>query len=237
MIEDWSKLFRQSKIVAKTQAQLKKKQYQARLPKNTVGALDVDGDGLVDEVEINLAKILKHVPGEDLNGDGVVDENETRICRIAKGKEIYAENFVRDFPGIRNFWKPYRYLNDDQIVNAIRTNEDFAVNMRNMLHRGRQYKCAASTRMHQALTDTRSTNGVDHFLFDQRTQARHQQSHKAALFRQARSVHEAKKYPAGTFGFRKKFDGQSGQERKSFRTYAEIVRRARGIMGCHRMKV
>ena len=139
--------------------------------------------------------------------------------------------------------------------------------MRNMLLRGRQYKCAASTRMHQALTDTRSTNGVDHFLFDQRTQARRQQvghspslahslthslthshslahslthslthspvykltlqpcltptlmlaapltslhetatlvqSHKAALFRQARSRHEAKKFPAGG-GFRKK---------------------------------
>ena len=59
---------------------------------------------------MQLAKILKHVPGEDLNGDGVVDENETRICRIAKGKEIYAENFVRDFPGIRNFWKPYRLV-------------------------------------------------------------------------------------------------------------------------------
>jgi len=200
---DWSKLFTKSKILVKTKRDLKRKRKEARMPKNTVGAEDVDGDGLVDEVEINLAKILRNVKGEDLDGDGVVTEEETRACRIAKGKQIYAETFVNDFPGIRNFWKPYRHLNDDQIIHAITDNQDFAVNMNNMLLAGRQYKCQASTRMAHALTNKYGTNGLDHLLFDQRTQAQRQKARKQALFRQARSRHAEKILPTN-FDFRKK---------------------------------
>ena len=123
-------------------------------------------------------------------------------------------------------------MNDDQIVRAITDNQDFAVNMNNMLLAGRQYKCQASTRM-AALLNTYGTNGLDHLLFDQRTQAQRQkvsahhgvaidnhpssqppilpttqpspphQARKEALFRQARSTHAAKILPTN-FDFRKK---------------------------------
>lgn len=233
--EDWSKLFAPSKVTVRTREDLREKQRQARLPKNIEGTVDVDGDGIVDEVEINLAKILRNVAGVDLDGDGVVTEEETRACRVAKGKHIYAESFIRDFPGIRNFWTPYRYFNDDQIVVAITGNQDFAVNMNNMLHAGRQHKCAASTRMHQALTDTTCTGGVNHMLFDHRERTNRLKMRKQALFKQALSRHSAKLLPE-TFGIRRKFASPSGHEGKSFRAYAQIVQRAKGIMGCHRVK-
>jgi len=139
-MEGWEKKFGiKTSRPARNIAELKSKRKRARLP-YTVPGVDIDGDGIVDDVEMQLSKILENVQGEDLDGDGEVTEEEIIETRVRKGKEIFAKNFVDDNPGVQDFWPEFRGMSKDEMVNAIKNNIDFKMIMRNLTNKSRQYR-------------------------------------------------------------------------------------------------
>lgn len=124
---------------ARNLRELKAKRQRARLP-YTVPGVDIDGDGIVDEVEMQLSKILENVEGEDLDGDGEVTEQEIIETRVRKGKEIFARTFLKDNPGVQDFWPEFRGMSNEQMVDSIQNNIDFKMIMRNLTNKGRQYR-------------------------------------------------------------------------------------------------
>lgn len=124
---------------ARNLRELKLKRNRARLP-YTVPGVDIDGDGIVDEVEMQLSKILENVPGEDLDGDGQVTEAEIIETRVKKGKEIFARTFLKENPGVQDFWPEFRGMSNEQMVDSIQNNVDFKMIMRNLTNKGRQYR-------------------------------------------------------------------------------------------------
>jgi len=219
--KNWNKLFVPIGMKIRSMEDLKRKRKKMQLPRNNEGVVDVDGDGNIDEVEIKLSTILKHVKGEDLDGDGEISREETSVTRVQKGKEIYARNFLEENPGIRNFYKMYRYLTDEQIVSAIVTAPDFRANMHNMMNAGAQYKLAGSERFFQALAGQITGREQD-------MQARQQERRekRALLFRQARDrLHENFQRQSKSVTFRKRFKDMS------FRRLAHETSRAAGVIG------
>lgn len=124
---------------ARNLRELKEKRQRARLP-YTVPGVDIDGDGIVDEVEMQLSKILENVEGEDLDGDGQVTEQEIIETRVRKGKEIFARTFLKENPGVQDFWPEFRGMSNEQMVDSIKNNIDFKMIMRNLTNKGRQYR-------------------------------------------------------------------------------------------------
>lgn len=102
-------------------------------------AVDIDGDGVVDEIEIQLSKVLDTIEGEDLDGDGIVTEEELHETKIIKGKEILARKFVDEHPKIRTFWKDFSGMQNEEIVRAICSNDDYRMLMSNLTNKAMQF--------------------------------------------------------------------------------------------------
>lgn len=218
---NWSNLFVPLGMKIKSTADLKRKRKRMLLPRNNEGVVDVDGDGNIDEVEIKLSTILKHIEGEDLDGDGHISREETEVARVAKGKEIYARTFLDENPGIRNFYKMYRYLTDEQIVDAIVTAPDFRMNMHNMMNLGAQYKLAGSERLFHAIAGQITGRQQD---MEAREQERREK--RLQLFRQSRARQiENFRRQSKSVTFRKRFKDMS------FRRVAHETSRAVNIIG------
>jgi len=221
---NWNSLFVPLKMKIKTINDLKRKRKMMMLPRNNEGVVDVDGDGNIDAVEIKLSKFLKHVKGEDLDGDGEISREETELARVEKGKEIYAKTFVEENPGIRNFYKMYRYLTDDQIVDAIVTAPDFRMNMHNMMNAGAQYKLAGSERLFQALAG--QITAREEYMAARQREKREK---RALLFRQSRERQmQNLQRQSKSVTFRKRFKDLS------FRRVAHEASRASGIINMNR---
>jgi len=216
---NWNKLFVPLGIKIKTTEDLRRKRKKMRLPRNNEGVVDVDGDGNIDEVEIKLSTILKHVKGVDLDRDGVISREETELARVEKGKEIYARTFLEENPGIRNFYKMYRYLNDEEIVNAVVNAPDFRMNMHNMMNAGAQYKLKGSERLFHALAG--QITGRER---DMQARIQERRDKRVRLFQQARARQaENFKRQSKSVTFRKRFKDLS------FRRIAHEASRSSGL--------
>ena len=99
-------------------------------------AIDIDGDGVVDDVEMALSKLMDTMQGEDLDGDGHVSKEELTQTKIKRGKEILARQFVdKHQTNIRDFWPDFKGLSDDEIVRTISTNIDYRMLMSNLTNK------------------------------------------------------------------------------------------------------
>lgn len=124
---------------ARSLAELNMKRKASRMP-YLHEAVDIDGDGIIDEVEIQLSKILCQLEGEDLDGDGTITEEETKMTRVMKGKEILAKQFVALNSHIRDFWEDYKGMDDASIVKAIVNNVDYRMHMSNLTNKAMQHE-------------------------------------------------------------------------------------------------
>jgi len=217
---NWGDLFVPLKMKIKNSADLKRKRKRMRLPRNNEGVVDVDGDGNIDEVEIKLSTILKHVEGVDLDGDAKISREEMEVARVAEGKQIYARTFLEENPGIRNFYKMYRYLTDEQIVDAIVTAPDFRMNMHNMMNAGAQYKLAGSERLFHAIAGQITAREQD-----MEARQRERREKRLQLFRQSRARQiENHRRQSKSVTFRKRFKDMT------FRRLAHEASRASGFV-------
>jgi len=57
-------------------------------------AVDVDGDGEIDEWEMKMSDYMRTVTAEDMDGDGDVDDDDLRMAREACGHKLLAEQFL-----------------------------------------------------------------------------------------------------------------------------------------------
>ena len=124
---------------ARSKAELLKKRERQRRP-FVNAAVDIDGDGIVDEIEMQLSNLLDTLEGEDLDGDGVVTEEELMATKVKKGKEILARQFLSTHPNVRDFWSDFRGLNDEQVITAITKNIDYRMLMSNLTNKAMQYE-------------------------------------------------------------------------------------------------
>lgn len=124
---------------ARTKAELLKKRERHRRPYLNA-AVDIDGDGIVDEIEMQLSNLLDTLEGEDLDGDGVVTEEELMATKVKKGKEILARNFLQTHPNVRDFWSDFRGMNDEAVIRSITKNADYRMLMSNLTNKAMQYE-------------------------------------------------------------------------------------------------
>ena len=124
---------------ARTLAELKDKQKLMRRPQ-LHKAVDIDGDGFIDDVEMELSKILDTIEGEDLDGDGIVTEAELNETKIRKGKEILARRFVQSHPGIHHFWADFKDLDEETMVREICGSHDYRAIMSNLENKAMQFE-------------------------------------------------------------------------------------------------
>lgn len=130
---------------ARSLEELKQKRERQRRPM-VHKAVDIDGDGVVDDVEIELSKILDTIEGEDLDGDGIVTEEELMQTKIKKGKEILARRFVESNPAIHNFWTDFRGMDNEAMVKAICSNVDYRMLMSNLTNKAMQFEMLYDSR-------------------------------------------------------------------------------------------
>jgi hypothetical protein len=125
---------------AKTRAELKQKRELQRRP-YLHKAVDIDGDGVIDEIEVQLSRLMDTLEGEDLDGDGVITEAEVEATKIAKGKEMLARQFVQMHTNnLRKFWPAFSELDDDQVVRAIAGHPDYRFLMSSLTTKAMQHE-------------------------------------------------------------------------------------------------
>ena len=72
-----------------------------RQPSNTLGAVDINDDGIVDDVQIELYKHLRSVP---LDFHGLTTRTAHKF-RVKEGKKLMVKNFIdqHGFERVRTF--------------------------------------------------------------------------------------------------------------------------------------
>ncbi|KDO21232.1 hypothetical protein SPRG_13731 [Saprolegnia parasitica CBS 223.65] len=130
---------------------------------NDYGAIDIDGDGVIDDYEMQLHVQLKQstlhdLAASDLNGDGVIDAGE-RVAMQAKlqaeGRLLMAREFVGRNAG--DMWKfngAYKGKSDDQIAHLLANDKGLFSKTMNKL------------RAKERLFDLKSSKGVTACLVD-----------------------------------------------------------------------
>ncbi|OQS02944.1 hypothetical protein THRCLA_04730 [Thraustotheca clavata] len=99
---------------------------------NDYGAIDIDGDGVIDDYEMKLHIQLKDsrlhgLQPSDLNGDGIIDAKEQHVHDIsvstklqAEGRLLMASEFVSRNNGIMwQYHDSYKGKTDDEVVHMI----------------------------------------------------------------------------------------------------------------------
>ncbi|KAF0683498.1 Aste57867_24450 [Aphanomyces stellatus] len=99
---------------------------------NEFGVIDIDGDGVVDDWEMQLHTQLMEsaahqIEAVDLNGDGRIDENErlhaekTKQSTLqAEGRRLMAKDFVSRNTGDMWLYNPvYRGKTDDEVITLL----------------------------------------------------------------------------------------------------------------------
>lgn len=124
---------------ARTKAELLKKRERHRRP-YVNAAVDIDGDGIVDQIEMQLSNLLDTLEGEDLDGDGVVTEEELMATKVKKGKEILARQFLETHPNVRDFWSDFQGLDDESVIRSMCKNVDYRMLMSNLTNKAMQYE-------------------------------------------------------------------------------------------------
>jgi len=100
--QSWNRIFVASPIEkTRTMANLRAKQRQKRMPSSVLGAVDINDDGIVDDVELRLSKILRSVPGES---HGLSPRSANKV-RVKEGKKLMLKNFINKhgFKNVNHF--------------------------------------------------------------------------------------------------------------------------------------
>ncbi|EQC42678.1 hypothetical protein SDRG_00406 [Saprolegnia diclina VS20] len=134
---------------------------------NDYGAIDIDGDGVIDDYEMQLHVQLKQstlhgLAASDLNGDGVIDASErvmherhVQAKLQAEGRLLMAREFVTRNAG--DMWKfnaAYTNKSDDQIAHLLANDKGVFSKTMNKL------------RAKERLFDLKSSKGVTACLVD-----------------------------------------------------------------------
>ena len=78
-------------------------------------SLDIDGDGVIDDIELQLSKLLDTLEGEDLDGDGVVTEEEL----LQTNKVFYYNHTSWNFLGEKNDHESLKKIIEDCLKNKV----------------------------------------------------------------------------------------------------------------------
>ena len=152
---DWSNWEKKYGVVekpARSLKELKTNKRRARMPYLLPG-IDIDGDGVVDEVELQLSKVLEGVEGIDIDGDGKVTEEELMLTRMMKGKEILADRFLNDYPYAEIFWPAFKGMGYSDRIDYIRDSSNFKELMNKLTVKGRSYTmCNLSSGVHSCMS-------------------------------------------------------------------------------------
>ena len=88
---NWNRLFVASPIEkTRTRANLRAKQRQKRMPSSVLGAVDINDDGIVDDIELKLSTILRGLPGDE---HGLSPRSANKF-RVKAGKKLMVKNFI-----------------------------------------------------------------------------------------------------------------------------------------------
>jgi hypothetical protein len=180
----------------RTLAELKAKRRKMMLAADT-GAIDIDGDGLIDEYEIQLAKYLKDVKGKDLDGDGIVDEFEKLSAQRQKGKELMVGHLREKYRGrLHEFGKHFRGRSDDDICSAMMRSKNFGYAMKTMTAKAHMVDLKSSLTMKNVLAPRSQPESMSRWrneFFGRPSQKRAAHRQRVLIQARARALERSKR--------------------------------------------
>lgn len=92
------------------------------------GAVDLDGDGVIDADEQRLAKYIKHIEGEDLDGDGEISAAERLAAQQKAGRILIMKEFQGKHKGrMHLFGGPQcKDKSDDEMIQLLAASSNFS---------------------------------------------------------------------------------------------------------------
>ncbi|OWY95604.1 hypothetical protein PHMEG_00034348 [Phytophthora megakarya] len=111
---------------------------------NAYGAIDIDGDGIVDEDEMKLHLRLQEAANSDNNNNNI-DEVKARLLQQIEGRKMMVADFVQRNAGQMWLYDPsFRHKSTEQIVDAITSGAGFAAEFNRLRAKERLVKLTSS---------------------------------------------------------------------------------------------
>eukprot|EP00941_MAST-03F_sp_MAST-3F-sp1_P004788 g4788.t1 len=112
------------------------------------GAVDLDGDGVIDADEIRLAKYIKNIKGHDVDGDGIISEQERLQAQQMAGRYLLMNEYAEKYKGqMHVFGGPdCADKSDAEMVELLANAENFAYVLKGMTAQSKMLDLKSSKR-------------------------------------------------------------------------------------------